>query len=83
MTKNRDDAAPLTSDDGIVPEGGHPAWKPTYKAERGASALHAQAYRARAGMIGKLGLCICTWPLEVDPATKHGHSKFCPAEMSA
>lgn len=44
------------------------------------SARHAEAYRRRAGMIGALGSCICTWPLDVEP-TPTGHHEACPAHF--
>lgn len=41
---------------------------------------HKLAYQQRAGLIGTLQSCICTWPLELETTTKSGHSEFCPAE---
>ena len=40
---------------------------------------HEEAYRRRAGMIGALASCICTWPSIIDSSTVTGHSEFCPA----
>ncbi len=60
----------------------NPAWKPDYEAPRGTRELHEKAYRERAGMIGWLSMCICTWPLEIEPATLTGHSQFCPTDRS-
>ncbi len=57
-------------------------WKPDYSAPRGTAARHAEAYRERAGLVGRLLMCICTYPLDKEP-TRTGHSEFCPAEMAA
>lgn len=62
---------------------GKEAWQPAYKVPSGTKARHAEAYRVRAGQIGALAMCICTWPLDIEPDTKTGHSKFCPTEMAA
>lgn len=45
---------------------------------RAAPKRHAEAYRRRAGMIGALMSCVCTWPLDVEP-TPTGHHAACPA----
>lgn len=58
-------------------------WKPDYKAPKGTAARHAEAYRARAGIVGRLLTCICTWPLDEDSATISQHSEFCPVELAA
>jgi hypothetical protein len=40
--------------------------------------LREEAYRARAGMIGELATCICTYPLEHFETTS-GHHETCAA----
>lgn len=42
---------------------------------------HTVAYQQRAGLIGALQSCICTWPLDVEPTTT-GHNEACPAHMT-
>lgn len=76
-----DEATP-TAEKGVVPADGHPAWKPDYKAPKGTRERHESAYRMRAGMIGTLAMCICTWPLDVEP-TMSGHSEHCPSDQVA
>ena len=56
-------------------------WKPQYRAPVGARARHKEAYRARAGVVGELLSCICTWPLDKCP-TLTEHSEFCPVELA-
>ncbi len=58
---------------------GRDAWKPEYEPSRGTKELHAEAYRRRAGMIGTLASCICTWPIEIDDTTASGHAPACPS----
>jgi hypothetical protein len=43
-------------------------------------ALREQAYRARAGMIGELTSCICSYPLERFD-TSSGHHEACAAHL--
>lgn len=50
------------------------------KAIRGAAKRHRAAYEKRAGMVGELLSCICTWPLDVDPTTVTGHDPRCPTD---
>lgn len=42
--------------------------------------LREEAYRARAGVIGIMTSCICTYPVEQE-ATSTGHSEFCPSHL--
>lgn len=62
---------------------GKTAWKPRYSGAKGARTLHAEAYRARAGMIGLMQACICAWPLVVELDTLTGHSRLCPTDLMA
>jgi hypothetical protein len=62
---------------------GVPLTKEARKAVRGAPARHAEAYRRRAGIVGELLSCICTYPLDVDQLTVSGHDPHCPSEFMA
>jgi hypothetical protein len=44
---------------------------------------HQEAYRARAGLVGELLSCICTYPLDVNPDTASGCDPRCPRERMA
>ncbi len=55
--------------------------KPAPKVPAGTKARHEEAYRARAGIVGRLLSCICTWPLDKEP-TLTEHSEFCPVELA-
>ena len=43
-------------------------------------AKHLEAYRRRAGMVGELLSCICTYPMDVDASTVSGHDARCPSD---
>lgn len=42
---------------------------------------HRLAYCDRAGLIGALASCVCTFPLDVEPTTT-GHHEACPAHRT-
>lgn len=48
--------------------------------KRSESEVREAAYRARAGVIGIMTSCICTYPVEQE-ATSTGHSEFCPSHL--
>lgn len=77
------DDAPPVDQQRIDALPGNDVWTPKYRAPAGMKARHEHAFRVRAGRIGAMAMCICTWPLDIDPNTTTGHSEFCPTEQSS
>ena len=42
---------------------------------------HARAFRMRAGMVGVLQACLCTYPIEI-ALTESEHQLWCPAHVT-
>ncbi|MDB4997582.1 MAG: hypothetical protein JWM74_5014 [Myxococcaceae bacterium] len=81
--KHDEQPTPSSAEKFVEDSDPNPPWLPDYKAPKGTRERHAEAYRTRAGMIGTLATCICTWPLDEDATTITGHDRLCPSEGMA